>query len=62
MFAGIQPVALRHTGAILSLARRAMEPGHMLHSALTHQSECKHTAPQIETLICTRRTTSHQFI
>ena len=24
--------------------------------------ECKHTAPQIETLICTRRTTSHQFI
>ena len=62
MFAGIQPVALRHTGAILFQARRAMEPGHLLHSALTHQSECKHTAPQIETLICTRRTTSHQFI
>jgi len=29
ILAGIQPVELRHKGATLSLARRAMEPGHM---------------------------------
>ena len=33
--AGIQPAELRRNGATLSLARRAMEPGHLLHSALT---------------------------
>ena len=32
---GIQPVELRRNGATLSLARSAMEPGHLLHSALT---------------------------
>jgi len=32
---GIQPAELRRSGATLSLARRAMEPGHLLHSALT---------------------------
>ena len=30
--AGIQPAELRRNGAALSLARRAMEPGHLLHS------------------------------
>jgi len=54
---GIQPAELRRTGATLSLARRAMEPGHLLHSALTRPSTHK-----IETPKCTRRTTSHQFI
>jgi len=33
--AGIQPAELRGNAATLSLARRAMEPGHLLHSALT---------------------------
>jgi len=32
--ADIQPAVLRCKGATLSLARRAMEPGHLLHSAL----------------------------
>jgi len=36
--AGIQPAELRRNGATLSLARRAMEPGHLLHSALTRPS------------------------
>ena len=33
--AGIQPAELHRNGATLSLARRAMEHGHLLHSALT---------------------------
>ena len=36
--AGIQPAELRRNGATLSLARRAMESGHLLHSALTRPS------------------------
>ena len=36
--AGIQPVELRRDGATLSAARRAMESGHLLHSALTRPS------------------------
>jgi len=35
ILAGIQPAELRRSGATLSLACRAMEPGHLLHSALT---------------------------
>ena len=35
ILAGIQPDELRRNGATLSLARLAMEPGHLLHSALT---------------------------
>jgi len=35
ILAGIQPAELRRSGATLSLGRRAMEPGHLLHSALT---------------------------
>jgi len=35
ILAGIQPAELRCRGATLSLGRRAMEPGHLLHSALT---------------------------
>jgi len=34
----IQPAKLRRNGATLSLGRRAMEPGHLLHSALTRPS------------------------
>jgi len=33
---GIQPAELRHNGATQSPARHAMEPGHLLHSELTH--------------------------
>jgi len=35
ILAGIQPVELRRKVAALSLARRATEPGHLLHSTLT---------------------------
>jgi len=38
ILAGIQPAELRRSGATLSLGRRAMEPGHLLHSALTRTS------------------------
>ena len=38
ILAGIQPAELRCSGATLSLARHAMEPGHLLHSALTRPS------------------------
>jgi len=35
ILAGIQPAELRRNGATLPLARRAVEPGQLLHSALT---------------------------
>jgi len=38
ILAGIQPAELRRSGTKLSLGRRAMEPGHLLHSALTRPS------------------------
>ena len=57
ILAGIQPAELRHNGATLSLARRTMEPGHMLHSVLTCPSSAN--ARRIKS---TRCTTSHQFI
>jgi len=38
VLAAIQPAELRRNGATLSLGRRAMEPGHLLHSALTRLS------------------------
>jgi len=41
ILAGIQPAQLRRNGATQSLARRAMEPGHLLHSALTRPSSAK---------------------
>ena len=57
ILAGIQPAELRRIGATLPLARRAMEPGHLLDLALARLSSAK-----IETPICACRTTSHQFI
>ena len=36
--AGMQPAELRRIGATLSLARRAREPGHLLHLELTRPS------------------------
>jgi len=38
ILAGIKPVELRRSGATLSLRRRPMEPGHLLHSVLTRPS------------------------
>ena len=38
IFAGIQPAEFRRRGATLSPGRRAMEPGNLLHSALTRPS------------------------
>jgi len=35
ILAGIQPAELSHNGTKLSLRHCAMEPGHLLHSALT---------------------------
>jgi len=35
ILARIQPAELCRSGATLSLGRRAMEPGHLLHSELT---------------------------
>ena len=60
--AGIQPAELRRNGATMSLARRSMEPGHLLHSALTRPSSANARRLKIDTPICTCRTTSHQFI
>ena len=53
ILAGIQPVELCSKGATLSLARRAMEPGHQFHSAFTCQlsTEWECTTSQIETSI-----------
>jgi len=38
ILAGIQPAELRRSVTTLSLGRRAMEPGHLLHSTLTRPS------------------------
>jgi len=38
ILAGIQPAELRRNGATLSLGHRAMEPRHLLQSALTRPS------------------------
>jgi len=38
ILAGIQPAELRRSGPTLPLGRRAMEPGHLLHSTLTRPS------------------------
>jgi len=38
ILAGIQPAELNRSGATLSLGRRAMEHGHLLHSELTRPS------------------------
>jgi len=38
ILAGIQPAELRRIGATLSLARHAMDSGHLLHLALTCSS------------------------
>ena len=38
ILAGIQPAELHRSNATLSLGRRAMEPGHLLHSAPTRPS------------------------
>ena len=54
ILAGIQPTELCRNGATLSLACHAMQLEHL-------SIECRRMAPQIETTICTCRTTSYQF-
>jgi len=49
ILAGIQPAELRRNGATLSLARRAMEHGHLLHSALTRPSMQTHGVLNLDT-------------
>ena len=65
ILAGIQPAELRRSGASLSPARRAMEPGHLLHSTLTRPSSAN--ARRLKSrhpfqAICTCPTTTHQLI
>jgi len=60
ILAGIQPAELRRSGGTLSLGRSAMEPGHLLHSALTRPSRADAWRLKLRP-ICTRRTASHQF-
>jgi len=56
MLAGIQPAELCRSGATLPLARCAREPAPLCaHTSI----ECRCTALQIETPICTRRTAAH---
>jgi len=62
ILAVIQPSELRCKGSTLSLACSAMEPGHLLHSVLTCPSSANARRFKIETPICTRRTTTHNFI
>jgi len=47
ILAGVQPAELRRIGVTMSLGRRAMEPGHLLHSALTRPSSAN--ARRLET-------------
>jgi len=54
ILAGIQPAELRRNGATRSLGRRAVEPGHLFHSALTRPSSAdawrlKSTQPFVST-------------
>jgi len=63
ILAGIQPAELHRKGATLSLARRAMEPGHLLRSALTCSTEWNVRHFKLRhPFVCTRRTTTHHFI
>ena len=48
---GIEPVELRRNGATLSLARRAMEPGHLLHPAFTYHRVGTHGASNRDTYL-----------
>ena len=49
ILADIQPAELHCNGATLSLGRRAMEPGHLLHSALTARWVQMHGASNQDT-------------
>jgi len=61
IIAGFQPAELHHKAVILSLACHAIEPERLLHSALT--SPLSGNAQHLKsTHICSRHTTTHQFI
>jgi len=62
IFASIPPAELRRNGATLSLARRAMKPRHLLHSALTCPPSANARRLKSEKPICTSRTRTHQFV
>jgi len=59
ILAGIQPAELRRSGATLSLGRWAMEPGHLLHSALTLPSSPH--ARRLKSFVPAAQAT-HQFV
>jgi len=59
ILAGIQPAELCRRGATLSLGRCALEPGHLLHSALTRPSGAAAQRLKSRRPICTSRTITH---
>jgi len=61
ILAGIQPAELCRRGATLSLGRRALETGHLLHSALTRPSGAAAQRLKSRRPICTSRTITHQL-
>ena len=60
--AGIQPAELRRRGATLSLGRCAMEPGHLLHSALTRPSVQLHGTSNRDTHLYPTHNNSSVFL
>ena len=60
VLAGIQPAELRRKRATLSLARHGSRTPAPLSAHLSIECRCR--ASQIETPICNRCTTTHQFI
>jgi len=51
-FVYFQPAEFRRKGATLSLARRAMEPGHLLYSALTCPLNGMHAVSNRDIHLC----------
>ena len=62
ILAGIQPAELRRIEATLSLGRRAMEPGHLLHSAQTVHRAQLHGASNRDTHLYPPHNNSSVFL
>jgi len=62
ILAGIQSAELRRRGATPSLGRRVMEPGHLLHSALTRPSVQTHGASNRDTHLYPSHSNSSVFL
>jgi len=62
ILAGIQPAEFRRRGTTLSLGRRAMKPGHLLHSALTRPLGAPARASNRDTHLYPPHSTSSVFL